>query len=307
MPRLRVGGVSPRCDCAGTVVHPGSVSDMSGPVVVISDSSSVDPEMATRLDVHVAALHVVIGSQPYVEGGGATPEQVAEALQDGQHVSTSRPAPEEITRTYRSLADAGAREIVAVLLSGELSGTVESAQLAARESPVAVHVVDTRQLGMGAGFAVEAAAAARDSGGDGAAVADAARRRADQVNALFYVHTLDYLRRGGRVSTTAALVGSALAVKPLLRVDDGKVLPLERVRTATKALARLEELAIDSAGDQQVDIAVSHLAAEERAERLAHQLGKRVPGLQRLEVNQVGAVIGAHVGPGMVAVVVSPV
>jgi len=120
------------------------------------------------------------------------------------------------------------------------------------------------------------------------------------------VDTLEFLRRGGRVGVAAALVGSALAVKPLLKVEDGRIVPLEKVRTSGKALIRLEELAVTAAGRQPVDIAVSHLANAERADKLARRLRERVHDVHDLVVNQVGAVIGAHVGPGMLAVVVSP-
>jgi DegV family protein with EDD domain len=117
---------------------------------------------------------------------------------------------------------------------------------------------------------------------------------------------MEYLRRGGRVGAAAALVGSALSVKPLLKVQDGRIVQLDRVRTSTRALARLEELAVDAAGEQEVDIAVSHLANLERATALAERLRARVPKVSELVMTEVGAVIGAHVGPGMLGVVVSP-
>jgi DegV family protein with EDD domain len=123
---------------------------------------------------------------------------------------------------------------------------------------------------------------------------------------LFYVDTLEHLRRGGRIGAAAKLVGSVLAVKPLLQLDDGRVVPLEKVRTSARALGRLEELAIEAAGSQDVDVAVAHLANPERAEKVAANLKDRIPGIQDLSVGEVGAVIGAHVGPGMVAVVIAP-
>jgi DegV family protein with EDD domain len=195
-----------------------------------------------------------------------------------------------------------------VHLSGDLSGTIESAQLAASRSPVPVTVVDSRQVGMGTGFAVLAALDALDDGGDGPAVAEAARRRAANTTSLFYVDTLEYLRRGGRIGAVGALVGSALAVKPILTLEDGRVVPFERVRTANRALSRLEELAVLAAGDAPVDLAVSHLASPERAEELARAVGGRLAESledREIHVGEIGAVLGAHVGPGMVAVVVS--
>lgn len=187
-----------------------------------------------------------------------------------------------------------------------MSGTYESAELAARGASIPVVTVDSRHLGMGTGFAVEAAAAALDAGASAETAADVARERAAATTALFYVDTLEFLRRGGRVGVAAAIVGSALAVKPLLKVEDGRIVPLEKVRTSGKALIRLEELAVTAAGRQPVDIAVSHLANAERADMLARRLRERVHDVHDLVVNQVGAVIGAHVGPGMLAVVVSP-
>jgi fatty acid kinase fatty acid binding subunit len=108
------------------------------------------------------------------------------------------------------------------------------------------------------------------------------------------------------VGHAAAFVGSALAVKPLLKVDDGRIVPLDRVRTSTRALARLEELAVQAAGGASVDLAVSHLANQERADTLAWRLRDRIPHAGEIVVNEVGAVIGAHVGPGMLAVVIAP-
>jgi DegV family protein with EDD domain len=233
---------------------------------------------------------------------------LAEALHAWTPVSTSRPNPEEMLEVYERLAADGASEIVSIHLSGELSGTFESAQLAARKASVPVLTVDSRQVGMGAGFAVLAAADVRDGGGDAAAMAAAARKRVSTTTSLFYVDTLEYLRRGGRVGAAAAFVGSALAVKPLLRIDDGRVVPFERVRTAGKALSRLEELAVDAAGSAPVEVAVAHLASPERAATLAERLAERLaPGLEGRPVHlgEIGAVLGAHVGPGMVAVTVA--
>ncbi|MGY2874267.1 DegV family protein with EDD domain [Marmoricola sp. URHA0025 HA25] len=281
------------------------------PVALVTDSTaSLPAELVAARDITVVPLQVVIGATSYDEGvqGGATPEMLADALRAWTPVSTSRPNPHEMLEVYERLAAEGATEIVSIHLSGELSGTVESAQLAARKAPVPVLAVDSRQVGMGTGFAVLSAADARDEGADAGAIAAAARRRVSVTTSLFYVDTLEYLRRGGRVGAAAALVGSALAVKPILRIDDGRVVPYERVRTAGKALGRLEELAVDSAGSAKVDVAVAHLANDDRAATLAERLGDRLAdGLEGrpVHVGEIGAVLGAHVGPGMVAVTVA--
>jgi DegV family protein with EDD domain len=281
------------------------------PVALVTDSTaSLPADVATARDITVVPLQVVIGATSYDEGadGGATPEMLADALRAWTPVSTSRPNPEEMLEVYERLAVDGATEIVSIHLSGELSGTFESAQLAARTASVPVLAVDSRQVGMGAGFAVLAAADVRDGGGDAGAMAAAARKRVSTTTSLFYVDTLEYLRRGGRMGAAAAFVGSALAVKPILRIDDGRVVPYERVRTAGKALSRLEELAVDAAGSASVEVAVAHLASPDRAATLAERLGERLAaGLdgRPVHVGEIGAVLGAHVGPGMVAVTVA--
>jgi DegV family protein with EDD domain len=162
---------------------------------------------------------------------------------------------------------------------------------------------------MGLGFAVLAAARLAAEGGSVDDVAQVARERAESSAAVFYVDTLEHLRRGGRIGPAAALLGSAFAVKPLLHLVDGHIEPLEKVRTSAKAIARLEELAVERAariGGGRVDVAVHHLANADRADALAERLRSRMPQLGDLYVSEVGAVVGAHVGPGMLAVVVAP-
>ena len=285
---------------------------MSRSVALVTDSTaSIPADVVAARDITVVPLQVVIGAKSYDEGvnGEVTPATIAAALREWTPVSTSRPTPAVFAETYERLRRAGAEEVVSVHLSGEVSGTFESAQLAARDASVPVRVVDTKQLGMACGFAVLAAADVLDDGGSAAQAANAAAGRACATTSLFYVDTLEYLRRGGRIGAAAALLGSALAVKPLLRVDEGRIGMLEKVRTASRALSRLEELAVEAAAERQVDVAVAHLANPERADLLAEKLEQRL-GANLADrspvVGEIGAVIGAHVGPGMVAVVVAP-
>ena len=283
---------------------------MSRTVVVTDSTASLPAELAADLGITVVPLQVVVGATPYEEGvEGATPETVAEALREFVPVSTSRPAPAAMLEVYEKLAAGGATEIVSVHLSSEMSGTFESAQLAAQQSSVRVVPVDSRQVGIGTGFAVVTAAEVVAAGGNADAAAEAARSRAEATTSLFYVDTLEHLRRGGRVGVAAALLGGALAVKPLLAIADGRVVNHEKVRTAGRALARLEELAVEAAGDRSVDVGVAHLASAERGAALAQRLGERLgANLEGREVHcgEVGAVLGAHVGPGMLAVCVAP-
>jgi DegV family protein with EDD domain len=281
-------------------------------VRLLTDSTAyLPPGLAAGLGIEVVPLQVVVGGRSYAEGVNISSEEVAEALRRWTPVSTSRPAPIAVLQGYEKLAADGAQEIVSLHMSSEMSGTCAAARLAARDAPVPVHVVDSRSLGMGLGYAVLAAAAAATEGLDGAACARRARERAGATRGLFYVDTLEHLRRGGRIGAAQALLGSALAVKPLLQLLEGRIEPLERVRTTNRALARLEELAMVSVpgvadGSTEVDITVHHLASPDRAERLAGRLRERVGRLHELRTVEVGAVVGAHVGPGMLAVVVSP-
>ena len=280
---------------------------MSTRVAVVTDSTAYLPAgVADKHDIGVVPLHVVLGLRTGAEGIEVSPSDVAAALTERRvSVSTSRPTPSELAAAYRAC---GCPCIVSVHLSGQLSGTLEAAQLAAAEvlpEGIEVRVVDSGTIAMGLGFAVIAAAEAATGGADVDAVAAAATSAAEQTTTLFYVDTLEHLRRGGRIGAAAALFGTALAVKPLLHVVGGHIAPLEKVRTASKALARLEDLAVGIAAEGPVDVAVHHLAAEEKATALAERLRSRVPGLQELYVCEVGAVVGAHVGPGLLGVVVS--
>ncbi|GAA1216434.1 DegV family protein [Kitasatospora nipponensis] len=280
---------------------------MPVPLALVTDSTAYLPQDAVdRHRIAVVPLSVVVGDEVLTEGVEISPKDVAEALRAKRRVTTSRPNPETFAAAYTAAAEAGAEAIVSVHISSELSGTCEAARLAAAEVDIPVRVVDSRLVGMALGYAVLAAVEARAQGLGAAEVVAAAERRAEGTRGFFYVDTLEHLRRGGRIGTARALLGSALAVKPLLHLSGGRIEPLEKVRTASRAIARLEEIAVEQAGEGPVDITVHHLAAAERAEPLAERLRERVPGLRELYVGEVGAVIGAHVGPGLLAVVVSP-
>lgn len=273
-------------------------------VAVVTDSTAyLPPDLATG--VTVVPLHVVLGRRTGLEGVQVSPGDVALALHERRiSVTTSRPTPAELAAAYRAT---GSTSIVSVHLSSLLSGTHEAATVAAREvaaEGIAVRVVDSRTLAMGLGFAVVAAAACAAEGRSLDAVYDTAVASAARSSLFVVVETLEHLRRGGRIGAASALVGTALAVKPVLEVRDGSLVPLEKVRTSARALLRLSALASAAAGDEAVDVAVHHLEAPSRAADLADALA-HLPGLRSMRVLEVGAVVGAHVGPGLVGVVVS--
>jgi DegV family protein with EDD domain len=273
---------------------------MTAAVAIVTDSTAYLPD-------EVIAAHgiTVVPLRIAVDGEIRDETDVARTPRDWPLVTTSRPAPKSFARAYAEAASSGATAIVSVHLSGEMSGTLDSAALAAKDASIPVRVVDSRSIGMGLGFVVLAVAEAASTGADADEVAKAAARRIGETRSLFYVDTLEHLRRGGRIGGAASLVGSALMIKPLLHIADGRIAPLEKVRTSARALARLEELAVEFAADRPVDIAVQHVASSTRADALAEHLRERVPDLHELHVGEVGPVIGAHAGPGTLGVVVS--
>ena len=281
---------------------------MGDAVAVVTDSTADLPaDLALAHAVTVVPLQIVIGAHSFPEGEGVDAEAVAQALRDHVPVRTSRPNPAAFLAAYQRAAEAGATGVLSLHLSAQMSGTHSSATLAAAQSPVPVRVVDSHSMGMALGFAVLSAARRAAAGGNLDECYAVAEARVAVTSSFFYVDTLEHLRRGGRIGAAQALLGNALAVKPLLHLRDGRVEPLERVRTASRAIARLEELALEAAADREVDIAVHHLASPDRAEMLAAALRSRAPRLRELHMSEIGAVVGAHVGPGMLGVVVAPV
>ena len=278
-------------------------------VAVITDSTAYLPaDLVEGYGIHVVPLYVVLAGRSGREGLDIGPDDVARVLGTrGQTVSTSRPTPGDFVAAYRLALDQGAEKLVSVHLSSELSGTWDAARLAASQvGEHIVSVVDSRSAAMGNGFAVLAAARSAAAGADVATVARTARDMAAATRTFFVVDTLEHLRRGGRIGAAASVLGSALAIKPVLHVLDGRVVPLEKVRTTARAMHRLVQRAVEAAGDGAVSVAVHHLAAPEKADRLAAELRERLPSLRELHVSELGAAIGAHVGPGAVGIVVAP-
>jgi DegV family protein with EDD domain len=276
-------------------------------VRVVTDSTAYLPtDLAEASGLRVVPLTVTVSGRDGREGIEVSPADVAAALAERRvTVTTSRPAPAEFGQAYQELLDAGATGVVSVHLSARLSGTYSSAVLAAAEFGDRVAVVDAATAGMGVGFVAMAACRAAGRGEDVAAVRAAALAAAAHTHTLFYVDTLEFLRRGGRISAASALLGTALSVKPILHVVAGEVVLREKVRTAGRGLARLVELAAEVADGSDVDIAVQHLGAADRATALHRALLERLAGQVRAAyVSEVGAVVAAHTGPGVIGLAV---
>jgi DegV family protein with EDD domain len=276
-------------------------------VRVVTDSTAYLPtSVAQAAGLHVVPLTVILSGHAGLEGLDVSPADVSAALSERRvTVTTSRPAPADFSTAYQRLLDDGATGVVSVHLSSRLSGTYESATLAAKEFGGRVAVVDARSAGMGVGFVAIAACEAAEAGGDVLAVEAAANAAAERTNTLFYVDTLEFLRRGGRISAASALLGTALSVKPILHVVAGEVVLKEKVRTAGRALARLADLATEVAEESDVDVAVQHLGAADRAQELYDNLATRLDGrVRHAYLSEVGAVVAAHTGPGVIGVAV---
>ncbi|WP_433123693.1 DegV family protein [Arthrobacter koreensis] len=281
-------------------------------IAVVTDSSCSLPEQWTETPalaslVRVVSMPVMIGDQIYGEGTDKMIGALALALAQGQEVRTSRPAPGAFEAVYAELAAAGFEAVVSVHLSSRLSGTVDSARLAARSASIPVQVVDTASVAMGLGYAVQAAGREALDGAGADDVAAAARASAAAAHILFYVPSLDQLRRGGRIGAAAGWFGTLFAVKPILAIRDGLVVPLERVRTAPKALARLQELSREELARRSgpVRVAVHHFGNEAEAERLAAAVIQEVPDAGVM-LCPLPAVLAAHAGLGVLAVAIAP-
>ncbi|ORJ96883.1 DegV family protein [Prescottella equi] len=271
------------------------------PVVVVTDSSAcLSPELVDRFGIRVVPLHLLSGGRDLLDG-------VDPVLDDLSGVTTSGASPGELTDAYAAaLEQSGGDGVVAVHISRGLSGTWEAGRQAAQKLGEKVRIVDSESTGMGLGFPALAAARVARAGGNLKVVYQRAVEVAARGRTFIVVDRLEHLRRGGRIGTAAALLGTALAMKPVLHVVDGKLVLREKTRTSSKALAKLVDAAVMEAGEGSAAVAVHHSHAAERAEDVVAQLKDRIPDLSEVVVTEIGAVLGAHVGPGAVGVVVCP-
>jgi DegV family protein with EDD domain len=280
---------------------------MAAPVAVVTDSTACLPSgLAARRGIRVVPLRVTADGLAAADGPAALSGPLGAEFRRGARLSTASPAPAAFAAAYAAAAAAGSAGVVSVHISAGLSGTVNSARLAAAGAPVPVRVVDSRSLGMGLGFAALAAADAADAGCGLDDAAAAASGRAARLRSFFVLDTLDQLAAGGRLDPGFPGAGSGLTFRPLLHLADGQVAVLEKFRTMSAALRRLEEVAAESAAGQPVDLAVQYLGDPQRAAALAERLERLIPGARHRYLAEAGPVILAHTGPGMLGVVVAP-
>ncbi len=269
-------------------------------VVVVTDSSSRLPdELRQRWGIRQVPLHILVDDLDLRDGV----DQIPDGVQEHGQATTAAATPAELCDAYRrALADSGGDGVVAVHLSAELSGTAGAAESTAAEIGDNVRVVDSRSVAMGTGFVALAAARAAAEGADVDTVAGAARAAVARNHGFIVVHRLDNLRRSGRIGGAAAWLGTALALKPLLRIDDGKLVLAQRVRTASKAVAAMVDRVCDVVGDSAAALAVHHVANPAGAADVAAALAERLPACRPAIVTELGPVLALHVGTGALAV-----
>ena len=272
------------------------------PVIVVTDSSARLPDDAVaEWGIRVVPLHILLDGTDLRDGVDEVPADLYQ-----RHVSTAGASPSELSTVYReALANSGGDGVVAIHISTELSSTVGAAQHSAREFDGGVRVVDSRSAGMGTGFVALAAARAARHGDDLNAVAAQAELTVPKVHAFLVVQRLENLRRSGRISATAFRLGTALALKPLLRIDGGKLVLAQRIRTTSKAIVAMVEQVLEVVGEHRAALAVHHVDNPAAAAEVAATLAGALPGCGPAIVTDLGPVLGVHLGPGAVGVVLA--
>jgi len=278
---------------------------MTSSVAIVTDSAASLPEaLARQWGVRVVPLQVIVDGVDHAEGADITPAEVLRDLESGAVVTTSQPSPASFAEAYRHAALAGATDVVAVLLSGKLSGTVEAAAQAGREADIRVLVVDTQTVAMGTGFAAIAAASLARTGANAEAVADEARRVAASTVCVFTVDTLEFLRKGGRIGPAVAAAGKVLGVRPILEVAHGEVVLGGRARTTTRARDAIVRRASEAiAAMERPAVAILTLGAGDVADAAASALEAEHAHLALTVRAPLSAVLSAHSGPGTIAIV----
>jgi len=273
-------------------------------VVIVTDSSAqLSSEMLHQWNIRVVPLHVLHEGIDLLDGLDPIPEDIHER----PHVSTAGAAPIELADGYRrALADSGGDGVVAVHLSAALSSTFSSAMTAAREAGPAVRVINSRSAAMGVGYLALAAARLAADGAELDAVEAQVRSQIGGQHTFITVHRLDNLRRSGRIGTAASWLGTALSLKPLLRLDvDGRLVLDQRVRTVAKAHTAMIERVIAAVGERPASITVHHVANRGGADEIRSALYSALPHIDSVDVADMGPVLAVHVGAGAVGVVVN--
>jgi DegV family protein with EDD domain len=269
--------------------------------LVTDSTSDISPSDAQALGVHVVPLIVRFGEDQYRDGVDIDPDQFYSKLEHSVvHPTTSQPSPDVFASLYRTLLSDPEDQVVGLHISSKLSGTLQSATLAAQEfEPGRIHLVDTESVSGGLQLLVRAALDDIKAGDTAATVAAKATRRRSRVTIVVLLDTLTYLHRGGRIGRAQAFVGGLLNVKPLIAVRDGEVVPLARPRSRSKGIDMIVEQVRGCAPLRS--LAEFHAAAAESMLDLEARLGAAVSNVTAV-LGRIGPVVGAYSGPGGVGV-----
>lgn len=275
-------------------------------VHIVTDSDANLPlDLIKQFDITVVPIQIHIDGQTYMEDQDINSDQFIEMLPRCRELpTTSQPSPGQFIEAFAPWVERG-ETILSVHVSGELSGTIRSAQAAAETWPDApIHFLDTRSISVGEGMIALRAARMAAAGHDVADIITALQPMIEHNHLFFLVDTLEYLHKGGRIGGAARFIGTLLDMKPILTVQNGKIEALERQRTRKKALAHLEELVVEHAGNgQAVYLGVTEIAARQEAQTLAEHLRARLNPVEFL-MCQVGPGLSTHSGPGSLGVCV---
>jgi DegV family protein with EDD domain len=274
-------------------------------IAIVTDSTAdLPPELVERYQIHVIPQNIIWGGQTYRDRVDMDSPAFYERLRtDREFPKTSQPSVGAFHEAWQQAAPSPATPVLSIHISGALSGTVATAETAKGMLPErTIEIVDTRSATLGLGYMVLAAARAAEQGQGLAECAAAARALVARMNLFFVLETLEFLHRGGRIGGAARLLGTMLNLKPLLQVVDGKVEPLDRVRTRAKALERLLDTARTRIGGRPVHMGLLHVAAAADMARLADTLRAQFNCVELL-VCEATPTIGAHVGPGTLGMV----
>ncbi|HUS83772.1 MAG TPA: DegV family protein [Anaerolineales bacterium] len=275
-------------------------------IAIISDSTAYIPQkFLDQYDIKVASSYSIWdgGKEMYRDGTEMLPSEFYARLKVSADIpSTSQATVTDFNEIFEPLVAEG-RPIIAILVSPKLSGTLQSATLAKENFPDAkIELVNSMSVAMDLGFQVLAAARAVEAGKSFEEVVELAQKAQNHTGVFFVVDTLEYLHRNGRIGGAKRLLGTALSMKPLLRIEDGQVEPFENVRTKTKAKARLLDVVGEELdGKQNVRIAILHAATEEEALILLREAEEKFNPIEAF-ISEVSPAVGANVGPGTVGI-----
>ena len=276
-------------------------------VKIVTDTGADLPrELADKHSIAVVPLRVNFGQESYLDGQEISSTELYEKLVTCKETaSTTQPNPQEFAKVYQELTADGSK-IVSIHLSGGLSGTQQSATIAASMVPEGlVKVVDSRQASIGVGLLVLYAAKLAENGAPQDEIIEAVKAMSSRMSTYFMVDTLEYLQRNGRIGKAQALVGSLLQIKPVLTIEDGLVAAKEKVRGKAKAERRLLEVMREDMGEQNIWVGLVHGNVPQEAERIAAKIRADF-NCDRFVVSLIGGTIGVHAGPGTIGFMAAP-